>query len=255
MRKGWRLLAVLGIVGGGLAGCREQPSSPELTPPTLSDAELYPPDLPWPGPNFLDDRLAGCPTAAEVAMVGAVPLTFDESARVGPLVCRVDAGSADLTAAQKRIYFGLILMKELRFDRPLPWTTATLFEWFLDAAPLVTVFGTEGVNNFNRTTGVTIYLAPPHSTDLRWRELQSLIGVLIHEARHAQGAAHSCDGRRRDNHLSANGAFAYHNYFFSWVGSFSDPSVVPIEYRPHALLAACRQRNAAFCLDPKTSCR
>ena len=92
---------------------------------------MYPPALAWPGPNFLDTRLAGCPTAAEIASVSQVNLTFEQTALAGPLVCRASEGSADLTGFQKTAYFGLILMRELRFERNLPWTSSSLYEWFL----------------------------------------------------------------------------------------------------------------------------
>ncbi|MDQ5820848.1 MAG: hypothetical protein M3540_05355, partial [Actinomycetota bacterium] len=51
----------------------------------------------------VDQILARCPTAAEVAAAQArTPVTFDVSALTGPNVCTAASGSANLNAVQLR---------------------------------------------------------------------------------------------------------------------------------------------------------
>ena len=81
--------------------------------------------------TFLDARVAVCPTAAELATVSDVRVVVTGVAASRPLVCRASEGSADMTYHMRRVRQALILMKELRFDAPLPWTdNRTLWEWF-----------------------------------------------------------------------------------------------------------------------------
>jgi hypothetical protein len=238
------------IVAGmaGLAGCADTPTQPV----EISVQDMYPPELAWPGPNFLDNRLAGCPTAAEIASVGAVDLTFEETALAGPLVCRASDGSADLTGFQKEGYFALILMKQLRFSRDLPWTSATLYEWFLSTNTSLTFVGASSASRYDNGR-ILIYLGATPPSEVRWTRIQGLIAVLAHENRHAEGPRHTCGNK--DRSIADRGAFAYHNDVYTWIGLYSDPSVIPESYRPHALQTACSQQNGAFCLDPKKSCR
>jgi hypothetical protein len=60
-----------------------------------------------------------------------IALQFDVDPTPGTLVCHAVDGSADLTRLQERAYQALILIKHLEFDRPLPWTSKSLWEWFI----------------------------------------------------------------------------------------------------------------------------
>lgn len=231
-----------------VAGCARGPTEPN----GLSQQDLHPAPLAWPGPNFLDTRLAGCPTAAEIASVRQVNLRFEQTALTGPLVCRTSEGSADLTGFQKEAYFALILMRELRFERDLPWTRSSLYDWFLSTNIELNFIGASS-NSFYSNGRIVIFLGSSPDPELQWPDMQRLIGTLAHENRHAEGVGHTCG--TRDRSIADGGAWAYHNHFITWIGLYSDPLIIPAAYRPHALQSACTQQNSAFCLDPEKSCR
>jgi len=103
----------------------------------------------------VDSFLARCPTTSEVASIDAhvemsfghfvafptVTLEPDGSMTFGqtiygsqdPLVCFRQDGSADLDALQLRAYQSLLIMRQLAFDEPLPWTRQSLYDWFVGA--------------------------------------------------------------------------------------------------------------------------
>lgn len=122
------LIGILAAVGM-LAGAAAAPAQTRVSP--------------------VDQIIARCPTAAEVAAAQArTPVTFDVTVLGGPLVCTAAAGSADLNAVQLRTFQSLVVLNELRFSQPLPWTPLTLTDWFAHAIRGVHVanlpFGTGG---------------------------------------------------------------------------------------------------------------
>ena len=120
--------------------------------------------------TFLDVRIAGCPTAAEIASVSDIRVYWDAAATSAPLVCTAAEGSADLSRIQKRIYFALILMKELRFDAPLPWTDKTIYEWFRETASGVRY--TAGDGNSNTTTTISVQRCIKFPFEIKVSKLQ-----------------------------------------------------------------------------------
>jgi hypothetical protein len=238
------MLAILAVLV--LTGCGDG-----LLEPSGSDAG--PPPLPS-GPNFLDLRLAGCPTADELASVADHKMIFDTSTNAGPLFCRESEGSRDLTYSQKRVYWALILMKELRFDAPLPWTDRPLYDWYRDTIDAVRINATEGTSHyFSPDRTVIMHVNAAASAELRWPTIQQFIGLLVHEVRHADAGGHLCG--TRDNRVSDLGAYGAQNMFFTWIAEHSDPAVIPVEYRPYAAHTACVQRGLEFCMEPHQDCR
>jgi hypothetical protein len=224
-----------------------------LSPPGSNAGPFAP--LPS-GPTFLDARIAGCPTAAEVDSVREVNVIWDELAQAAlPLVCRAADGSADLTRIQKRIYFALILMKELRFTQPLPWTDKPLYEWFRDLTNGVRY--TAGDGNSSCCFGdriPNIYYDPQDERPVTWSLVMSSIGLLVHESRHIETGPHRCQ-YKWDNLVSEYNGYGVSYTFYKYVGLYSDPAVIPVEYRPNALWIACRQLGGQFCMEPKQVCQ
>ena len=239
---------VLALTFVVLCGCGDG-----LLSPKGSDAGPFEP-LPD-HETFLDVRIGGCPTAAEIASVSDIRVYWDAAATSAPLVCTAAEGSADLSRIQKRIYFALILMKELRFDAPLPWTDKTIYEWFRETASGVRY--TAGDGNSNCCGGDRILNIFYSATDQRpvdWPLVMSSIGLLLHEARHIQSGPHLCQGKW-DNLVTELNGYGVSYYFYLLIGEHADPKVIPIEYRPNALFVACRQRGSQFCMEPRQSCR
>ena len=115
-------------------------SVPTLTPPTALIATRAPvptvthtprPTLvPTPSAATVDQLLASCPTASEVAAIDReLKLSFEADLTAPALVCEKSKGSVDLTLMQRLVYQTLQVMKQLRFTKPLPWTSKSLYEW------------------------------------------------------------------------------------------------------------------------------
>jgi hypothetical protein len=229
------------------------------TTPSSSDGSDGLPPLPA-APTALDRELAGCPTAADLASVADVKVFFQPAIAAPPFVCRSADGSADLSELQKKIYQQLIMMKRLRFSRPLPWTDKTLYEWFSSTVAVVEVDGYTGYSHADRARR-WIYLVydpnpegKPAYPEYRWYSIASGISGMIHEARHIDGGPHTCTAVR-DHTVAEMRADGAQNSYFTWLAEYSDPAVVPAEYKALELWLACTQRKK-MCDEPKNvSCR
>jgi hypothetical protein len=209
----------------------------------------------WPGagPNFLDAQLSECPSAAALAGVSEIPITFTGGITADPLVCTAEAGSADLTRKQERIYQALILIKRLQFDRPLPWTNDTLWDWFVGAVHQIQVSDQDklsGGGNYARI----IFLNLPHQPDanLAWDHNSSWLLGMVHEGRHNDFGPHTCGTTdHTPEELGANGVVYY---LEQWLGLYATPDTFPVEYRPYQLFNACMMRNTSFCVKENAVC-
>ena len=213
----------------------------------------------------VDAILARCPTAAEIAAVQArTPVSFDLSVLGGPLACTAASGSADLDAVQLRTFQTLTVIDTLRFSQPLPWTPLTLSAWFTHAIRGIRIsdlpFGTAG---FCCSPPGVIVVDPPTGVleisrfadpKRNWNgPVLYLLGVLVHEARHAEGPVHQCGPN--DNTISELGAWGVEYSLESWLALFSgsfltSPDVHPAAYRDGAFHRADALRRAEACKSP-----
>ncbi len=232
------IVAMLGLTysAGCLGSTPEAPTSP--TPPV--GAGIVPPSE----PN--DAGLAVCPSAAQIASL-ALDVGFDPALRSGTLLCRMSDGSVDLTHRQLYVYVTLLTMRELRFSRALPWTDATLWDWFSALRPRLAVVasGIAMCSPCGRASP-TLVIPVPQETPITWRNVARSVGGFAHEARHIEVGGHPCG--TRDNRVDDLGAFGVHNLVYQWVANYSE-GPVPDEARQAARVWACEQRNSAFCSD------
>lgn len=185
----------------------------------------------------VDTILAQCPTKREIARIDA---EFDLSFEGGnpmPIVlaCSPAGGSAYLTPLQKRAYNALLIMGRISFDAALPWAPGyTLEDWFANAIAGVR-FRDDIDNSFccdpagviNIKTGWP--LPASQATDLwmnpEWNVgLAHLMILMVHEARHAEGPAHTCTwvdgvGWTDDNHIADLGAWGVQYYLETWLAN------------------------------------
>ena len=188
----------------------------------------------------IDDLTSGCPTAAEVAAFNAaLDIQFDSDPTAGTLVCRASAGSADLTRLQERTYQVLRVMKSLPFEVPLPWTSKSMYDWFIGAArgiryrsePGTFCCNPSGVINVS-TNNLAILSTTTECCITASSTLVNLAGVLAHEARHNEQGPHTCGSN--DMTLTELGAWGVQYYFSEWaafrVGSFLTRRAPPPPY-------------------------
>jgi hypothetical protein len=217
--------------------------------------------LPEPVPSNLppvDSFLMTCPTAAEVKAIDAdLKLSFDfDPTKDDPPACTAAGGSRDLSPMRKRVYKSLLLMKQLAFTQPLPWTKDPLYRWFTKA-----VRGIRFRADIERSSccgpGRTMNILAPNQaitfTD-RWVEpaigggLDTFLLLLAHEARHADGYPHTCG--HRDETADELGSWGVQYYLARWLAEHSDASFFTsgtIRYTDSMFKHAAMMRKTAFC--------
>jgi hypothetical protein len=217
-------------------------------------------DLPDPSPQNLapvDLFLKKCPTLDQLASVDAdLRLAFEsDPTKDEPLACTANGGSRDLSPMKRRVYNSLLLMRQIQFDRPLPWTKEPLYRWLVGAINGIRFRGditNSSCCNPERTVAITTAVSI-RSTD-RWVEpamhggLDGFILVLVHEARHAQGAIHTCG--TKDRRLDEMGSWAVQYYLARWLAEHTDQSLFTsgtIRYTERLVKEADNLLQQQFC--------
>ena len=74
------------------------------------------------------------------------------------------------------------------------------------------------------------------------------------KTRHADTGGHVCAVHYDNlvNDLHPNGIV---NVFLTAIAEHSDPTQIPVEYRPYARHIACIERGEYFCHEPRQTCR
>jgi hypothetical protein len=84
---------------------------------------------------------------------------------------------------------------------------------------------------------------------VRW-----LAALFIHEARHNEGYGHTCTTGPRagqnDNTIAELGAWGVEYYFTLWLGTHTDPHVVPEALQLEARQEAATYPSRFFCKEP-----
>ncbi len=229
-------IVVLSIAGCNLSRPASAPSpetAPTLPAPEIAATTQAPPPAPTqtPAPPNVQDLIDRCPSPQEIASVDAdIRLSFEYDPTAGTLVCRAADGSTDLTRLQLRAYQVLLVMQRLQFDQPLPWTDKTLYAWFTSSIKGIRfrndIQYSSCCNPANTVNLVTSLEAL--ETD-RWLQaertdvsIQSLMLLLIHEARHNNGYPHTCG--TLDRTISEMGAFGVQYWTYVWLAGHSDPA-------------------------------
>ena len=208
-------------------------------------------------PPTVDEILAECPTAAEIAEVDSqIDMRFRDDPTAGRLVCTAAAGSADLTREQKNAYNAVLIMKELKFDAPLPWTDQPLYDWFTDSVDSIIYRGDIRNPAFDVSKSTIWMKADPqafHSD--RWTAVSSLVGLYVHEARHAV-ALHTCT-KYQDKTIAELGATGVETRFYEWLAYHSDAAFLTefapgptTDYREASRFKMFHWMSFNFCDDP-----
>ena len=207
-------------------------------------------DASYEAPTFPD---LPCPTRAEVEEIQRdfkVYVNSDVSA--GVLSCHARDGSVDLTIVQENIYQSLLFFRRVRFDRPLPWTSRSIYDWARNAVGNGIYIESKG-NSHAALNSHAIHLAITSYTWLRRSIDDVFYGAILHEGRHAEGLPHTCGltaeyGNTRDMSVPEMGAFGVQYLLDYWVGHHSEE---PADFKQFALRRASRLRQGggAFCCE------
>ena len=204
----------------------------------------------------VDQLLARCPTAAEVASINAdLDLSFETDPTAGTFRCTPEIGSVNLTEMQRRVYQTLLVMRELQFSEPLPWTSKQLYTWFTDVisgirfrSDIEYSFCCDPQGTINVRQSPNSYLA----LTTRWVEPElggGLIDLLVHfahEARHYEGKPHTCGSN--DNTIAEMGAWGVQYYLDLWLAEKVDTAFISdSDYLAMAKQHADQIKNTSFC--------
>jgi hypothetical protein len=220
-----------------------------------------------PVPTRVDELLASCPSASDVASINRdLVLTFtSDPTATQPLSCTAGRGSANLTVFQERVYQALLAIRIIPFDAPLPWTSKPLYTWLVAAIGGISFDSIQGGSSYCCAPARVIHInATSNScalggTTTRWIAsempcgLDALIAVIVHEARHSEGHPHTCGSN--DNTIDELGAWGVVYYLFRWFGEHTGTFLTPSDglpsagfYRATAEAQAQQTCSSRFCL-------
>jgi hypothetical protein len=232
-------------------------STPEFTATVEASRTKTPIPVENIWPPTVDEVLAQCPTAQEIAEINSrIAMSFESDPTAGVLVCTAAAGSADFTREQKNAYNAILIMKHLAFDSPLPWTDQSLYDWFTGTI--------KGIRFRSDIVAHTCCGTPPTiniRTELhayysdRWTAVGSLMRLYVNEARHTY-MAHRCE-TGMDRTIEELGAYGVEARLYQWLAYHSDPKFLTmlapgptIDYREAARQNYYALLQTGFCLDP-----
>jgi len=186
----------------------------------------------------LDDLLATCPTEEEIERFQIdFDIFIDPEVGLPPYSC-------EDTNPRLAIYQALRAMSALYFDQPLPWTSYSLYDWLRGAVSGIVLRATEisyCCDDQNRIVLKSELLSQPSYSS--WYDPQSgiglmdLVGLIVHEARHAEIGGHTC-GNSDDATLDEMGAWGVQHYYFLWMAEHTPPGLLTPTQREAAITHA-----------------
>lgn len=169
-------------------------------------------------------------------------MEFLDDPTAGTLVCRAAEGSADLTRLQERAFQSLLLMKNLTFDTPLPWTSQSLWEWFTSEVRGIRFRGQQSFC-CEDTRVIVLGVSATYEDGF-----PTLLEGLVHEARHADNRhPHTC-GTSADLTIDELGAYGVQYYLNVWLAQHSGDALTETERRYSANRAEW-MRAFSFCRE------
>jgi hypothetical protein len=208
----------------------------------------------------VDQMLARCPPSTELEALHAdLDISFEMDLTGQPLACTAEDGSWNLTVFQKRFYNTLLVMKNIQFAQPLPWTNKPLYGWFIDVIDGIRVRpdvrlsyccdpgGVINIRTHNLAINDTERWVDPSTGD----GAVSLFLLLVHEARHAQGFLHDCGNA--DKRLTQMGAWGTQYFLDVWLAKYANSAFFAasdVDYREYPLEDAENIVLAYICQKP-----
>lgn len=221
------------------------------------------------GPS-IDDFLSACPTAAQVTTLNArFGISFEGDPSLGQLACTSASGSANLSPVQKRVYATLLALEKVRFDSPLPFSSATsLYDW------LASDSGVSGIR-FRGDLSFSYCCEPSQVINIAldskseylhgdtWYDATRDVGlideaaILVHFARHVRAGDHDCVVA--DKTVEQLGAWGSAYFALMWLANHVDHDLVrpkasnlPFDlYRDIARRRAEELRSTYICEDTR----
>jgi hypothetical protein len=185
----------------------------------------------------LDGLLSTCPSTEEIDRFQAdFDIVFDPDLGLTPYSCEAGVYPDDADNARLMVFQALRTISALRFNQLLPWTDASLYDWLQEAIESIVLTSTSTsycCDSQNRIVLRAALLNQPSYTAWYNQQsgigLMSFVGLLVHEARHAENGGHTCDGIN-DETLDELGAWGVQYYLYLWMAEHSPAGLLtPVE--------------------------
>jgi len=223
-------------------------ASPSLIPTSIPSPDVRPTDrpttqipeepLPLPTPvENVEIVLSTCPTESELERFNTdFHILFDSAIAFPPYDCQNGTGPGGEVNPKLVLFQGLRVIHALQFNQPLPWTELSLYEWLKGAIHGIVITDVEYSYCCEAGNEIVLKGELLSQTDYQaWANpqsgvgLMSLVGLIVHEARHAEIGGHTCGSD--DLTLEELGAWGVQYYLFLYMVENSAPDFFTQEQR------------------------
>jgi len=171
----------------------------------------------------IDILLSSCPTQMELERFKTdFDTVFEPELQFPQYACQNGTGTDGNVNPQLAFYQALRVIHSLQFDANLPWTDQTLYNWLKSTIDGVILNETELSYCCDPENRIVIKASLLNQKDYQfWVNPQSgsgligLIGLLVHEARHAEIGGHTCG--TDDETLEELGAWGTQYYLYKFM--------------------------------------
>jgi hypothetical protein len=171
----------------------------------------------------IDVLLSSCPAPMELERFNTdFDIVFEPELHFPHYACQNGTGPNGNVNPQLAFYQALRVIHSLQFDTTLPWTDQTLYNWLKSTIDGAVLNETEVSYCCDPTNRIVIKAFLLHQDDYQfWVNPQSgsgligFIGLLVHEARHAEIGGHTCG--TDDETLEELGAWGTQYYLYKFM--------------------------------------
>jgi hypothetical protein len=189
----------------------------------------------------IDTLLTSCPSEAELERFNSdFHILFDQTISYPPYDCHNGTGPNGEVNPKLALFQGLRVIHALHFTQPLPWTETNLYEWLKAAINGIVITDTEFSHCCDMSMWISLKADLLNQPDYRlWINPQSgsgligLIGLIVHEARHAEIGGHTCGND--DQTLEELGAWGIQYYLFQYMAEYTPSDFFTQEQRQMAI--------------------
>jgi hypothetical protein len=171
----------------------------------------------------IETLLSTCPSDLELDRFNTdFHILFDSADPFPPYECQDGTGPGGQVNPKLALYQGLRAIHALQFSQALPWTEHGLYEWLREAIHGIVVTDTEYSHCCAAGKKIVLKADLLYQLDYQvWGNPQSggglmgLIGLIVHEARHAEIGGHTCGSD--DCTLEELGAWGVQYYLYLYM--------------------------------------
>lgn len=222
-------------------GTKTFPAPDRSVPPD----DISPEPLPSPTSVLnIDILMQTCPTSEEIDRFHRdLDLFFDPVSEFPAYTCELGINPEESPNRRWVLYQALRAIGAIHFDQPLPWTSLPLYDWLEGAINGIALSETEYSYCCDAQHRIVLKADLFDQEDMKtWVNPQSghgligLIGLIVHEARHAEVGGHTCGND--DATFEEMGAWGTQYYLFMYIAEHTSEGFFSADQRQSALYHA-----------------